>query len=368
MILRAKTKELLQTRPLNDKQKRNSELNMDELEQGKIKLDSYPRRILLELTNACNLRCKMCGRSAINFTINSFDLSYLDKLKDALEHAEEVALFGWGEPLVYSKFSEILELLDKYNVRKYFVTNGMLLNKFTDEIFKHKVDIITISLDGASPETNDRIRLGGKFQTVINNTSAIVKEKRRRGVDYPYMNFVFTTMKSNYKEIPEMVRLTKKIGLEELKVVYLTVFEQKLLGESLWNQHNKLKKVFDEAEKLADSLNIKLKLPYLQGEDIAGNQMHKNCFVGWRDFFIGSDGFVRFCQSTSEKVFHINDFKSFKEMWNSEKFQNFRESVNNLDLMYDECRNCYQASHANWNKKHAHIQIGREFSPKWKKE
>ena len=367
MIIRAKTKDLLQTRSLNEKQKLNSKLNIDELEQNKTKLDSYPRRILLELTNACNLMCKMCGRSATDFTINSFEMSYLDKLKDVLEHAEEVTLFGWGEPLVYPKFSEILELLDKYDVRKYFVTNGMLLDKFTDEIFKHKVDIIAISLDGANSETNDKIRRGGKFQKVIDNISNIVKEKKKRGVDYPYMNFVFTAMESNYREIPEMVKLTKKLGLEELKVGHLTIFEENLLHENLWNKHKELKKVFAEAEKLADSLNIKLKLPYLQGEDIAGDKMHKDCFVGWRDFFIGSDGYVRFCQSTSEKVFHINNFKSFKDMWNSEEFQKFRESVNNHSKMHHECINCYQASHTNWNKKHAYIQIGNEFCPKWEK-
>ena len=57
-----------------------------------------------------------------------------------------------------------------------------------------------------------------------------------------------------------------------------------------------------QTEELAKKLGIKLKLPYLQGKDIAGDKYHKDCFVAYRDFFLASDGFVRPCQSTAFKV------------------------------------------------------------------
>ena len=44
-----------------------------------------------------------------------------------------------------------------------------------------------------------------------------------------------------------------------------------------------------QTEELAKKLNIKLKLPYLQGEDIAGDKYHKDCFVAYRDFFLISN-------------------------------------------------------------------------------
>ena len=55
MVLRAKTKTLFSGKELTEKQRNNSKLNIKEMEEGKIVLNSYPRRLVLELTNACNL-------------------------------------------------------------------------------------------------------------------------------------------------------------------------------------------------------------------------------------------------------------------------------------------------------------------------
>ncbi len=367
MVLRAKTVDLLQTRSLTEEQRENSELNIRELKEGKVVLESLPRRIVLELTNACNFRCIMCGRGEAEFKNTYFDLSHLKKLHDVLEKTEEVALFGWGEPTVHPKFLDILEYLNRFPVRKYFVTNGSKLKRLKDAIIDYETDIMAVSIDGACAETNNRIRVGSHFEQIISVLSAIVEEKKKRGVKFPYMNFVFTAMQSNLHELPEMVRLTYRLGLEEIKVVYLTVFNQDLLDESLWNCAGEVRAVFEEATLLAESLGVKIKLPYLQGEDIAVEKSHKDCFVGWRDFFLGSDGYVRPCQSTAMKLFHFDKYQTFKDMWNSKEYQEFRVCVNNPDAMPVECKCCYQSSHANWNLTNSFIQIGRSFAPKWEK-
>lgn len=366
MILRAKTTNLLQTKSLTEKQRINTELNMVEAEEGRSVLQSYPRRIVLELTNACNLKCVMCGRDETGFNNRFFDLSYLRRLNNVLEHAEEVTLFGWGEPTIHPKFVDILKYVNQFPVRKYFVTNGTRLRKVKDAIFDNKVDIIAVSLDGASSLTNDKIRVGARFEEVVAGLSNIVEEKIKQKSSFPYMNFVFTAMQSNLHELPEMVRLAARIGLEEVKVVYLTVFSESLLHESLWDCSSMVKDVFDESVQLSETLGIKIKLPYIQGEDVAGQKQHKDCFVGWRDFFIGSDAYVRPCQSTAMKLFNYDKYSTFEDMWNSSEFQDFRDRVNTHDSMPDECKRCYQSSHANWNKKESFIQKGETFAPEWK--
>ncbi|MDR4506239.1 MAG: radical SAM protein [Candidatus Scalindua sp.] len=368
MVLRAKTTNLLQTKTLTEKQRKNSELNTGESKEGNTVLQSYPRRVILELTNACNLKCLMCGRDESEFNNRFFDLSYLKKLDTVLEHAEEVTLFGWGEPTIHPKFVDLLKYMDRFPVRKYFVTNGTRLKKLKNAIFDYNVDIIAISLDGASALTNDRIRVGASYEEIITGLSSIVEEKNRRKSSFPYMNFVFTVMQSNIHELPEMIKLAARIGLEEVKVVYLTVFSESLLHESLWDSSSEVKDVFDEAVRLSEELGIKIKLPYLQGEDVAGQQYHKDCFVGWRDFFLGSDGYVRPCQSTAMKLFSDNRYSTFEEMWNSAEYQDFRGRVNAHDSMPEECKRCYQSSHANWNKKESFIQTGEAFAPEWEKK
>ena len=367
MLLRSKTIDLLQTRELSGKQRANSDLNLQELVAQATKLRSVPRRLVLELTNACNLKCIMCGRNQAVFKKTMMTPAKIQPLAFLLDSCEEVTLCGWGEPTVNPYFTEILSYIATFPVRKYLITNGTRLKELEKDLFDCAVDIVAVSMDGACATTNDRIRRGSDFEQVISDLRAIVNLKRKLGVKLPYLNFVFTAMRSNLSELPELVRLAKEIGLDEVKVVYLTVFSEDLLAESLWNKQSWVREVFAEALEEADRLGINLKLPYIQGEDPAASALHKPCFVGWRDFFLGSDGFVRPCQSTALKLFPVDKYQTFEQMWNSPEYQDFRVKVNDPVQMPEECRRCYQSSFANWNREIAFLQIGQEYAPQWEK-
>lgn len=365
MILRAKTKLLFEGRELTEIQKKNSQENFAEIEVKKTILKSYPRRIVLELTNACNLNCVMCGRNAADFKATMFDMNTFRSLEPLMDYVEEVTLMGWGEPTIHPHFNEMLQIIDQHNARKYFCTNGMNLKKIKDAIFDYNVDVFAVSLDGAKPETNDRIRRGSKIRQITDDLKDIVKMKREKGSRWPWINFVFCAMQSNLRELPDVVRLAAEIGLEEVKVVYLTVFQEALLYETLWGSEDIVREVFEEAIEAADKYGIQMKLPHYVGEDPAGGGLHKDCFVSWRDFFLGSDGYVRPCMSTPEKFFRYDASRGFFDMWNDEKFQRYRRIVNDKIMMDNACKRCYQSSHCNWNHKSSFIQIGEEFSPEW---
>lgn len=366
MILRAKTIDLFHGNKSNEIIEQNSKLNYEECIRECAQCKSYPRRVVLELTNACNMNCIMCGRNDVKFTPTFFDFAMLKPLKKILPYVEEVTLMGWGEPTLHPRFADILRFLAEYkDLRIYFCTNGMLLKSLFNDIFDNKVDIIAVSLDGAHAEINNRIRRGSDFNFICDCLRNIVSYKRNNNLSYPYMNFVLTAMKSNLHEIPDMIRLASDIGLEEVKVVYLTVFGDKMLKESLYNCQDEVRKVFDEAEALGDSLGVKVKLPYIQGEDPALRKSHKNCFVAWRDFFLGSDGYVRPCMSTPMKFFKFGKEDEFIERWNDKIYQEFRAEINHGDKFGEKCKVCYQSSHTNWNQKESFIQIGEQFAPKW---
>lgn len=365
MVLRAKTKTLFSGKELTGKQKNNSELNIKELESGETILKSYPRRLVLELTNACNLNCVMCGRNAADFKPTVFDMDIFRSFEPIMDSIEEVTLMGWGEPTIHPNFNEMLKIIDKHSARKYFCTNGMNLKKIKDAVFDYHVDVFAVSLDGATDETNGRIRRGSKIDVIIEDLKEIVKIKKERGLKHPWINFVFCAMKSNIRELPDLVRLAAEIGIEEVKVVYLTVFEKSLLNESLWGHDDLVRNVFEESIKVGNELGIVLKLPHYVGEDEAGDKYHKDCFVSWRDFFVGSDRFVRPCMSTPIHFFEYDMNKDFFEMWNSKEYQNYRAIVNDQNKMDDPCKRCYQSSHCNWNKQESWIQIGEQFAPEW---
>lgn len=365
MILRAKTKNLFSGKELTLRQKENSELNLAELEDGKTILQSYPRRLVLELTNACNLNCVMCGRNAADFKPTVFDMENFYSLEPLMDVVEEVTLMGWGEPTIHPRFIEMLEIINRHSARKYFCSNGMNLKKIKNAIFDYNVDVFAISLDGATEETNSRIRRGSNINEITKDLKDIVRMKKERGLKYPWINFVFCAMNSNIHELPELVRLAAEIGIEEVKVVYLTVFEETLLNETLWGHEDKVKAFFEEAITVGEELGIILKLPHYIGEDEADDKLHKDCFVTWRDFFVGSDGYVRPCMSTPVQFFEYDRDKDFVEMWNALEYQKYRENVNDQTAMDFPCKRCYQSSHCNWNLRQSFIQVGEMFSPEW---
>ena len=55
-------------------------------------------------------------------------------------------------------------------------------------------------------------------------------------------------MASNLHELPDLVRLAAEIGIEEVKVVYLTVFDDALRADSLWDRQSEVRDVFAQAE------------------------------------------------------------------------------------------------------------------------
>ena len=355
---------LFQTK-LNETQLKNSMLNQREMEEGKTILESYPRRVLLELTNRCDLRCIMCARTLSKFTPTTVQLSILNKIDAFLRHAEEVTLFGWGEPTVNPNFTKFVERLSSYpNLRKYVLTNGTSLNIIKDIIAQYGLDILAVSLDGATANTNDSIRRGSSFDYIIRNLVEI-GELQHCGTKIPYMNFVFVAMKRNIHELPEMVKLAHSINIPEVKCVYLTAFTKGLEKQTMWHERELCRKYFEIAKETAKKLNISLKLPHYILEDPAGDLPHKPCYVPWRDLFIGSDECIRPCQSSSLVLANINDYDNVYELWNSENFQKMRATVNDETKMPDSCKFCYQSSHANWNKEYAHIQTGYRYAPEW---
>jgi MoaA/NifB/PqqE/SkfB family radical SAM enzyme len=270
----------------------------------------------------------MCGRQEDRFKTFDLSESLVRHFGPVYPYIEEVTLHGWGEGTLHPNFAEILKFLNKYPLlRKYFVTNGSTLPRILDAIFDHNVDLVSVSIDGATAATNDAIRRGGRLDREVASIKKLLAEKKKRNLDYPYVNLVFTGMQKNISEFPELISLAGSLELPEVKFVYLTVFEEDLLCESLMDSQEKVKRVFDQARKRAEKFGINLKVPEIQGQDEADAQRHKFCSFPWRDLYVGSDGCLRPCQSSAEKLGNIMEYKCFDDLWNSEKMENIRRTV-----------------------------------------
>jgi len=93
------------------------------------------KKIYIEITNICNLRCKFCPdtkRKKEFMTVDNFEKI----IKKIHTHTNLVYLHVKGEPLLYDNLEEIFKILEKYNLRANITTNGTLI-KDKLEAFKN---------------------------------------------------------------------------------------------------------------------------------------------------------------------------------------------------------------------------------------
>jgi len=165
------------------------------------------RYLELQITDACNLRCKHCyiGDAGHN------ELSP-NAIKTVLKQFEEMqglrVLITGGEPLLHGKFNEINEMLPDFFLRKVLFTNGVLLKK--DLINALKVDELQVSIDGLE-RAHDGIRGQGMFKRSLES----VKHALDAGFDVSISTMVHG---GNLSDFDSMERLFKDMGIKDWTV------------------------------------------------------------------------------------------------------------------------------------------------------
>ena len=95
------------------------------------------KKIYIEITNICNLKCSFCpetNRRKQSMSIENFE-EIIHKIH---KHTKLVCLHVKGEPLLHNKLQEILETLEKYNLKANITTNGTLIKEKIELIKKSK--------------------------------------------------------------------------------------------------------------------------------------------------------------------------------------------------------------------------------------
>ena len=173
-------------------------------------------RIVIELTNRCNLSCHHCfdGRHSAD---GDLKIEIIEKiLLSAKAHGFEHLSFTGGDPTVHPGFIEILKMVFEARYNFSFVTNGWNFTKIYGKIlpYRDRLTGITFSLDGAREETHDRLRGRGSYRRVMKAVSICVVK------DIPFtFNMVITS--HNRGEVEEMVELATKLGSRGLRFGHL---------------------------------------------------------------------------------------------------------------------------------------------------
>jgi MoaA/NifB/PqqE/SkfB family radical SAM enzyme len=173
-------------------------------------------RIVIELTNRCNLRCQHCfsGRHGGR---DDLPLEVFHKiLAEASANGFDHLTFTGGDPTVHPQFAELLRLTDGAGYRFGFVTNGWNFPTIYPclQPYRDRLDVITFSLDGATESSHDQLRGEGSFRRVLKAISLCVVE------EIPFtFNMVVTA--HNRHELGAMVHLATQLGSSGLRFGHL---------------------------------------------------------------------------------------------------------------------------------------------------
>ena len=123
-----------------------------------------PITIDVEPTTGCNFRCTMCQVSSPDFKSQNMNIETFKEFISQNKQLLKIKLQGMGEPTVNNKFLEMIDIANDSGITVEFTTNGSLLNKvFISQLLKKKIYKITISIDGATKETFEKIRVKSNF-------------------------------------------------------------------------------------------------------------------------------------------------------------------------------------------------------------
>ena len=180
-----------------------------------------PRRIRLEASSFCQLRCPSCPTTtrAIHPAVGSGFLRLEDfrRLVDANPGLERIELSNYGEVFLNPELVAILEYARERGVA-ITVENGANLNharpEMLEAVVRCGVRILTVSIDGASAETYARYRVGGDLDAVLAHVATIAAHKRRLQSPWPRLVWQFVVFGHNEHEIALARRMAEERAME----------------------------------------------------------------------------------------------------------------------------------------------------------
>lgn len=296
---------------------------------GRFLLSHPLRYIMIEPTNFCNLKCLFCTQDISKRPRGIMTAEMFGKILPLLPKSlNEIQLHLAGESLLNKDLPLIIQYLKARGFKKVALSsNGTLPFEFYENIIRAGLDELIISLDGATKEIYDQYQRGGDFNKVSDNIIKMANMDQRK------TNLViqFVVMKHNEHQIEDMKSLAKNHGADALwfKSASLNISSSEILEKNITeNARNFLPK------------NQKYSRYVFQGDKIKVKDKPITCPWVFRAAILWN-GDVAVCCADFEGqavIGNILEEGSFKKIWKSKKYHEFRKKI--LKRKLDICRNC----------------------------
>ena len=176
----------------------------------------------LAIDDSCNLRCPSCRKSMIFHKEGSaynLGIRLADKINDwvhTYEHPIQVHIGADGDPFashVYRHFMEQTPLRD--NIEYSILTNGLMFKEFHDRVpyVIGNLRDLGVSIDGATKDTYENLRLGGRWDKINANLESMAELKSVHGFTF---RLHMVVQQDNWWEMPDMIGLAEKYDVDQV--------------------------------------------------------------------------------------------------------------------------------------------------------
>jgi len=266
-----------------------------------IKLNKeYPQGVEIGTTNLCNAECIMCPHSKLK-KMGTMNMNLYKKIINNCYklNIKSVILSFFGEPFLDKKIIEKIKYAKEKGIHVAFYSNASLLNEeLANKIVDSGLDNISISFDGYSKETYEKIRKKLKFDVVRENILNLIETKKRMKKTNPIINLVLVELEENKKEIKK----------------FYSEWKGKVEGINIINMRNWANSMEKEGTKESFHFNKKMK--------------RKPCALVWQEMVVDWDGNVVLCNNDWNHSAVLGNLKkqTIEEIWKGDKLKKIREA------------------------------------------
>jgi radical SAM protein with 4Fe4S-binding SPASM domain len=282
-----------------------------------------PFSLMVEPTNACNLRCPLCptGRGALGRETAFLPLDVFRQCIDQLgPYLLDVNLANYGEPMLHRDLPRMIAYAKAAGARVSVASNGQLLNEESSrKLIESGLDRIYISFDGTDQATYESYRVGGEFARVVQGVKTLLAARAELGRENPRVELQFLVMKHNERQIDAFREVADSLGVDRriIKPVSFNVAD--------WDDEDTLR-TFEDFVPESEEYRV-----YRRDGD--GGWWWKTetldfCTAPWRVLVVLADGsIVPCCRDPRGKYTMGNVADGALEVWNNDRYRAFRRAL-----------------------------------------
>jgi len=277
--------------------------------------ETFPRRVLLEMTSRCNFSCRMCPQQNLKRPRMDMPGETYRRVVDEIDQngVEGLWIYHLGEPLLHPEFRENVEHISKKKNLGiiWMSTNGQY---FTEETMRcvvdSNIDYINYSAHAVNEEVYKKVAPEGDFNTVQGNLERLYELK---GTDIPLKPFIHCQM-IEQEVTKDYVDVFIKKHYKRAEIVSINMLEYVNLPNNAFGFKQRERKKLTSCKR-----------------------------VSRNDCFVFSNGKVTLCDAAYNGEICLGDIneQSLYEIWNGSERKRILELNKNGKMSEIEfCRSC----------------------------